>query len=328
MRQRIIIGTTILFFALVVFLMVRDMYRQKVIDSNPYEYSVENFKQIDSTQFCYEKVAQLNGNFFKVKAIAIDQNDQIIVGDSTTLKIFDKSFEPIADFMVDDEIRCIHAGDQNELFIGFTDHIEIWTPDGFRRAKWNRYDESSIITSIVSTEEWVCVADAGTKRLLLYDKKGNLIRSMGEKGGEERKLGFIIPSPYFDVDVSRDGHFWATNPGIHSLEAFDTTGRMISSWSKTSMHLDGFSGCCNPTHFAFLSDDSFVTCEKGLVRIKIHEPTGAFRCAVDGPLSFDEKESGMDMAINSEDDIFVLVPSEKTIYKYKSKRNEILADPK
>ena len=318
MRQRITIVITILFFVLVVVLMIRDMYRQKAIDSNPYEYSVEHFKQIDSTEFCYKRVDELKDNFFKLKAIAIDQNDRIIVGDSSTVKVFGKSLEPVAEFKLDNEITCMHAGARNELFIGVDDHVETWTPEGNRIAKWDRYDERSLITSITSMEELVCVADAGIKRLLLYDMKGNFIRSMGEKDGAERKFGFLIPSPYFEVDVSRDGHFWATNPGLHSLEAFDTSGRMISSWTKTSMQLDGFSGCCNPTHFAFLSDDSFVTCEKGLVRIKIHEPTGDFRCAVDGPLSFDEKETGMDIAVNSEDQIFVLVPSEKTIYKYAS----------
>jgi hypothetical protein len=85
------------------------------------------------------------------------------------------------------------------------------------------------------------------------------------------------------------------------------------------MDLDGFSGCCNPIHFAFLSDGGFVTSEKGLVRVKIHEPTGDFRCAVDGPLSFDEKESGLDIAVNSEDEIFILVPTEGTVRRYTRK---------
>lgn len=316
MRQRITIIVAILVFLLVVVLMVRDMYHQKELTSNPYEYSVDNYKHIDADEFCYELGAEIIADFNNLNAISIDFEDKIFIADSNTVHVFNKKLEAISKFNIESEINCIYSGDKGRIYLGIGDHVEVWSMEGKRLEVWDPFDEKSIITSIISTDLFVCVADAGKKLLLLYDHQGILIKEMGKKDGLERKLGFVIPSPYFDVDVSREGHFWATNPGMHSLEAYDFNGRMISSWKKTSMQMDGFSGCCNPTHFAFLSDGSFVTSEKGLVRIKIHEPTGDYRCAVDGPLSFDEKETGLDIAVNSEDEIFVLLPSEKKIRKY------------
>ncbi|MBM3243119.1 hypothetical protein FJZ31_43220, partial [Candidatus Poribacteria bacterium] len=43
-----------------------------------------------------------------------------------------------------------------------------------------------------------------------------------------------------------------------------------------SMDIDGFCGCCNPVNFAMLPDGRFVTCEKGLPRVKIYDADGTF----------------------------------------------------
>lgn len=47
--------------------------------------------------------------------------------------------------------------------------------------------------------------------------------------------------------------------------------------------MEGFCGCCNPVNFAILADGSFVTCEKGIARVKIYAPDGSFVGVVAGP---------------------------------------------
>jgi hypothetical protein len=306
----------VLVLLLAIGLMVWDMYQQKELDSNPFEYSIDQFKKIEVNQYCYELTGELKADFKKLKAVTIDQDDQIIVGDSATITIFSKAFEPIQSFDLEGEISCLHAGQDGLLYAGMNGHVEVWNKAGKMVEAWPSVDLGSIITSIVSFEDQVFVADAGKKLIHQYNVDGAFIKSFGKKDSVDRKFGFLIPSPYFDVDLDREGHIWATNPGLHTLEAFTDDGRFVSSWNRTSMGLDGFSGCCNPIHFAFLSDGGFVTSEKGLVRVKIHDPTGDFRCAVDGADSFDEKETGLDIAVNSLDDIFILVPSEHAVRKY------------
>ncbi|NJO93063.1 MAG: hypothetical protein HC831_31980 [Chloroflexia bacterium] len=77
--------------------------------------------------------------------------------------------------------------------------------------------------------------------------------------------------------------------------------------------MDGFSGCCNPSHAALLSDGSFVTAEKGLERVKIHNANGDLKCVVAKPNQFIEGTVGLDLAVDSKDRIFILDPEKKMI---------------
>lgn len=74
------------------------------------------------------------------------------------------------------------------------------------------------------------------------------------------------------------------------------------------MQMDGFSGCCNPSNIAILSDGSFVTSEKGIERVKIHDVTGEFNCLVAGPDKFQEGTVGLDISIDQHDRIYILDP--------------------
>jgi hypothetical protein len=47
--------------------------------------------------------------------------------------------------------------------------------------------------------------------------------------------------------------------------------------------IEGFSGCCNPVSLAVLPDGGFVTCEKGLIRVKVYNAEGEFVGVVAGP---------------------------------------------
>ena len=115
-------------------------------------------------------------------------------------------------------------------------------------------------------------------------------RRIGEKDENRNIPGFVIPSPYFDLAVGRDGLLRVVNPGIHRIEAYTFEGDLEFSWGEFSSGVKGFCGCCNPVNFAILpgpdfsgADDHFVTCEKGLTRVKIYDPEGSFIGVVAGP---------------------------------------------
>jgi hypothetical protein len=117
-----------------------------------------------------------------------------------------------------------------------------------------------------------------------------------------------------------------TNPGNHRIEAYTFEGDLEFSWGKFSSNVVSFCGCCNPVNFAILrgsrsagTDDSFVTCEKGLTRVKIYDVEGAFVGVVAGPEQLVEggtaridewasegKAIGFDVAVDAAGRIFVL----------------------
>ena len=90
--------------------------------------------------------------------------------------------------------------------------------------------------------------------------------------------------------------------------------------------MDGFCGCCNPVNIALLSDGSFVTCEKGLVRVKVYDSDGAFVGVVAGPellmggrtpkvceTPAQCQDGGFDVAVDAKDRVYVLDTLQNTV---------------
>ena len=129
----------------------------------------------------------------------------------------------------------------------------------------------------------------------------------------------MIPSPYFDLAIGSDGLLRVVNPGRHRIEAYTFNGDLEFWWGKPSPNVEGFCGCCNPVNFVILADGSFVTCEKGLVRVKVYNEEGDFIGVVASPeqliKSSDTKicqipancqVGGFDLAVDNQQRILVL----------------------
>jgi hypothetical protein len=86
------------------------------------------------------------------------------------------------------------------------------------------------------------------------------------------------------------------------------------------MEIEGFSGCCNPSHFAILEDGSFVTSEKGLARVKIYNRIRDIVSVVALPDQFIEGTVGLDLAVDSSQKIYVLDPRQKLVRIFEKKQ--------
>ena len=168
-------------------------------------------------------------------------------------------------------------------------------------------------------ENDVFAADAGNRVVLRYDKSGKLAGRIGEKNKERNIPGLIMPSPYLDVVLARDGLLRVNNTGRHRVEAYTPSGDLEFSWGKPSNAIEGFCGCCNPIGLALLPDGRYVTCEKGLPRVKVYSPEGVFESVVAGPESFPENAKsginktradcmlgGLNAAVDSQQRIYIL----------------------
>jgi hypothetical protein len=108
--------------------------------------------------------------------------------------------------------------------------------------------------------------------------------SYGASEIEEKDIpGFVVPSPYFDLAIGPDGLLWVANPGRHQIEAYTAKGDLEFAWGRFGNNLEDFTGCCNPVNFAILGDGSFVTCEKGAVRVKVYNAGGVLTGVVAAP---------------------------------------------
>ena len=317
-NRLIILVATILILAMVGF-MAYDFFSEDKQAKNIYEFNIDDYKNVNPQLISHTEILQIIPKNKNLHGICVDINDNIYAVGDSVIDIFDPSGIFLREIKTNSNGLCITVDEMQNIYIGATDHIEIWNPDGELISSWNPVSDKSILTSIAIEDTNVFAADAGNKILYRYNTKGNLINQIGKKDSLNGIQGFVIPSPYFDIAIGRDNEVWAVNSGRHQLESYKPNGSLISSWKKTSMGLDGFSGCCNPSHIAMLSDGSFVTSEKGLVRIKIHKPSGEFTSVVAASDKFEKGTRGLDLAVDSKDRVIVLDPKKGIIRIFQSK---------
>jgi len=282
-------------------------------EENPYEYKLDTWKQVDESLISHQETQQIPVDIEVLRAVALDAEDKIYVSGKNKLLIYNPQGQILQEIATEMEAFCMAISEEGKLYLGNRKMIQVYDLQGQYLDTWNIHDETCILTSLAVDEQNIFLADAANKLVYRYNLKGEFLNEIGRKDESQGIEGFIIPSPYFDLAIGRDGELWAVNSGRHQLESYKSDGRLISSWKKSSMGLDGFSGCCNPSHIAILSNGGFVTSEKGIERIKISSPTGEFLSVIAPPNSFNKGTRGIDLAVDSEDRIIAIDPDQKLI---------------
>jgi len=319
MKQKIIILAALaLLLALIVF-MVNDFFFGKPGNSNPYEFELDKVRTGDTSMAAWTETLQFKTTLEEIHGIATDASGTIFISGKDAVEILDVAGKQTGKFPIEGTALCLAINPEGNLLLGMTDHIEIWSSKGKQLAKWNSCGSDAVITSIATDGNNVFVADAGQKVVYRYDKNGNLLNKIGLKDPATGVPGFIVPSPYFDLGISNDSNLWVVNPGRHSFEKYSFEGKLLASWSKASMAMEGFCGCCNPSNFATLNDSLFVTSEKGIERVKIYNTDGSFNSIVATPDLFEEGTSGLDLAVDKQNRILVLDPVKMIVRVFEPK---------
>jgi hypothetical protein len=295
--------------------------------SDQFVYDVKDLAKIDPNLILYqESVLPIRTGFTNARGLVVGPQRSIYVAGDKAIRRLSESGELLAEIKLADMPGCLAAADDGKIYTGMKDHVEVYNGQGKRLANWQSLGRDAVLTSIAISKDDVFVADAGDRIVLRYDTTGKLINRIGRKDPQRNIPGFVIPSPYFDLAVGRDGLLRVANPGLHRIEAYTFDGDLEFWWGKFSSDLQGFCGCCNPVNFALLEDGSFVTCEKGLVRIKIYDPQGVFVGVVAGleqlveggtsqicMLPGQRQAGGFDVAVDSRGRILVLDTIKNTI---------------
>ena len=314
MKQKIFIISGLVLLIAVVVIMFADLFSSKQADqANPYDYKMGEIRKSDSTRSAYSEQMIISPPLAEMHALACGAGDRIFVAGKDTLLIYDQPGHSAGRFLFNGTASCMTLDKKGNIYIGMQDHVEIFDPSGKLLKKWKTFSDESLITGIAVSDSIVFLADFGKKIVYRCSPDGRLINRIGEKDPQKNIPGFIIPSPYFDLALGKKGELWVANTGRHSLEQFSNDGTLNSAWGEANMAVEGFCGCSNPSHFALLSDGSFVTSEKGIERVKIYSLQGKFECVVAPPSAFIEGTRGLDLAVDSKDRIIVLDPEKKQL---------------
>jgi len=289
---------------------------------NPFAYDISYFKKSEKDLSHYTEERRIRIDLPEVKGVALGPNGSIYVSGDNGVLILKKDGSRFASVITAGTARCLAVDRNRDLYLGMTEHIEVYDSKSVKKVHGESLGENAIITSIALTETGIFAADAGNRIVWKLDKSGKKQMRIGEKNKARDIPGFVIPSPYFDVAIDPDGFLWAANTGRHSLENYSQTGDFRSSWGKYGLDSGGFCGCCNPTHIAVMADGSFVTSEKGIVRVKVFNRIGEIVSLVAGPGQFAEGTVGLDLTVDSSGLIYVLDPVKRAVRIFKKLNRE------
>ena len=283
-------------------------------------YDIEEYAKVDPNLIFYsESSVPIATSFKESRAIAVDTKGTIYAAGDKAVRLFDSSGNLQGQIQLDSSPRCVAVSQDGNIYIGLKNYVQVYDADKKLLASWAHLNDDAVLTSIAVLKNDIFVADAGNRIVLRYDTNGKLVKRIGAKNKKKNIPGFAIPSPYFDLAIADDGLLRVVNPGRRRIEAYTFDGDLEFSWGDYSPKIEGFCGCCNPVNFAILDDGSFVTVEKGLVRVKIYDADGKFVGVVAGPEQLIKPRSakicdipeycqagGFDLAVGNKQQILVL----------------------
>ena len=271
---------------------------------NPYEYNVDEFRAVDASLIHYKETKNIPLGDVILRGMDVFKGDIYITGESF-LQVIQLNGVQKLNIPLEETGICLLVKEEF-IIVGLQKKIIFFDHQGQIIHSWIPEGEKTYITSLAIKNDILFVADAGNRRVIKYKIDGPYLGEFEGKSDSKAGHGFIIPSPHFDIVVNSYGELWVVNPGKHALENYTDDGELRGFWAASSMNIEGFTGCCNPAEVAVLSNGSFVTAEKGMVRIKIYSPSGQLESVVAAPEKFTEEGKAPEIKVDENDVIYAL----------------------
>ncbi len=294
-----------------------------------YKYDISDYTKIDPSLFLYQPAgAAMQTGFKQARAVAVAGGQIAAAGDKAII-LFDSAGNKTKDIPLDFEPTAVLVDAQSRILTAGGGTLAILDMQGAVESSWKLPAENAYITSIAAGKDDIFAADAVNGVVYRFDPAGTLLGKIGQKDTARDIPGFVIPSMYFDIALAADGLLRVVDPGRHLIIAFTFDGHREWDWGLASPQVEGFSGCCNPVNVAIAPDGSFITAEKGLLRVKQYDSDGKFLGVVAGPdeldwtgpmrVCNDEAEcqsKGFDVAVDEAGGVYVLDTTKQVIRKF------------
>lgn len=267
---------------------------------------IREFEDLDKIETDFAEIGVIEPGVKNPQALAVANGKLYVAGDNAVV-VRDQDQSDIATYPIEGTPTCLGVAPDGAMYVGLSKKVVVLDATGAKTMEWTDFSPRSFITAIAANASDVFVADAGNRIVARYDREGKRLGEIGRKDESRDIPGLEVPSPYLDLALNADGELWVVNPGRLGLERYMPDGSLVTAWYRPSFQLNGFPGCCNPTHIAFGPDGRLVTSEKGLIRLKRFEVTsGEFEGLVAGSSLFPRQQSLRDVVVDEKDRILVL----------------------
>ena len=286
---------------------------------NPFAYDLEGFDETDPGLLTHKEVMQIAIGHEQPVGFAYGYG-RIFLITGEYLQVISPEGSAILKKELDESPTAITIGNKKQLLLAFDNHLVMYDLTGEELFRSMPLDEKAAIISVAFAEELIFAADAGNKVVRVFNHRLEELDSFRGTSNVSETHGFILPGGRFTLAVNGDDELWVVNPGLHSMQLYSHSGRLRRYWGEASFNPEGFSGCCNPTHFMILPNGDFVTSEKGLVRVKVHHPSGTLKGVVAGPESFPNGKDAPAVAADHEGNILLLDFEQKLIRIFEERK--------
>lgn len=279
--------------------------------ANPYALETDSLYAVRIDMITWREFRQMKLNLESPSAISGCNGILTITGDQI-LMVITVDGRLIREKRLDVKPSCVKTT-LDRIYVGAGNQVLALDTSGNLINRFSGLYDSTLISCIDVLSEKVFIADAGKRMVYRYNREGIKELEFNGKSSSQDGHGFIIPSPDFDLAFSPSGELWVVNPGKHAMENYTTDGELRGWWEANAADITGFSGCCNPAHFAFLPDGNFVTSEKRIIRIKEYRPSGEFSGVVAAPSLFENQVDAPDIYCDESGKVYLLDNGNKMI---------------
>lgn len=284
--------------------------------TNPWAYDDSLFRRTDPKLIQFDETRRFSSLRSAPRCLAMGQDGNLLIGAGKFLTRYSVEGSQLKEIRLSDEVRCVKQAIDGLIYVGLRERVEVYDADFQPRGAWEKAPGKPYFTGLAVNGDNVFVADAGNRVVLRYDRTGKLNLRIGAKDKDKNIPGFIVPSPFFDLEIAPDGLLRVGNPGRHRVETYTPDGDFEGFWGQPGAAIANFCGCCNPINLAILSDGRMVTVEKGIPRVKVYSAEGAFESVVAGAESFVENAAacgpqdctvgGLDAMADNQGRVYVL----------------------
>ena len=283
MKNRGLVIVVLVIIAIILGVILVDFFgnRPDRRSENPYALDVNQYRAVDPSLISYKEKRNFSLGLLIASDMSLFDSTLYISGNSA-LVVLPLDGTRATMHAIPAGATCLEVDGEN-IFMGFGTYVAKFSLGGELLQQWPDMGERTVLTNLAIKGDHIYAADAGNRRIVIFNRDGEQTGAFEGKAESDAGHGFIVPSANFDLAVNNYGELWVVNPGKHALENYTDDGRLRGYWESVSFDIDGFLGCCNPARITTLADGSFVTSEKGVVRIKLYDQSGRLLSVVAPP---------------------------------------------